>query len=349
MKIGVYIGRFQPFHNSHLATVLFAASRVDHLIIVVGSAEAPRSIKNPWTAIERIAMIQATLPEYVRPHVHFVPVRDHHYNDNDWVVEVRNGVSNVAKQLTGEYIPEHVTLFGFEKDASSYYLKMFPQWHFVSTDNLGFPEQNASDVRNAMFNDAFDTMTDKVPLEVGMAVRAFLKTHCFQQLKDEYQHIQQYKQAWASAPYAPTFVTVDTLAIKSGHILVVRRKGQPGRGQIALPGGFIDANERIVDAAMRELREETGLRIASTDLKKMITNNRVFDYPSRSLRGRTITHAFCINLGTGELPKVKGSDDADKAWWMPIDELVNRQSEFFEDHYHIIQHFLGQGNRHMYY
>jgi bifunctional NMN adenylyltransferase/nudix hydrolase len=68
----------------------------------------------------------------------------------------------------------------------------------------------------------------------------------------------------------------------------------------------------------------------------------VFDAPGRSQRGRTITHAIHISLDDGEwnLPKVKGSDDAECARWIPISAL--NSEEIFEDHYDIIQFFLGK-------
>jgi bifunctional NMN adenylyltransferase/nudix hydrolase len=76
-------------------------------------------------------------------------------------------------------------------------------------------------------------------------------------------------------------------------------------------------------------------------LESCIKDSKVFDYPRRSLRGRIITHAFLIDLGTGTLPIVKGSDDADKSWWMSLSEFFTREEEFFEDHFHIIQYFIG--------
>ena len=74
-------------------------------------------------------------------------------------------------------------------------------------------------------------------------------------------------------------------------------------------------------------------------LRGSIVRSEVFDAVERSARGRTITHAFHIELPDGDLPKVKGQDDAEKARWVPIAEV--RSEECFEDHYEIIQHFLG--------
>jgi bifunctional NMN adenylyltransferase/nudix hydrolase len=91
---------------------------------------------------------------------------------------------------------------------------------------------------------------------------------------------------------------------------------------------------------LRELKEETGIALPKDELKKRIVDQRVFDHPNRSLRGRTITHAYCMNLGFGDLPNVKGNDDADKAWWMSLRDVNRNEEQFFEDHFHIIQHFV---------
>jgi bifunctional NMN adenylyltransferase/nudix hydrolase len=65
----------------------------------------------------------------------------------------------------------------------------------------------------------------------------------------------------------------------------------------------------------------------------------VFDAINRSSRGRTITHAFNIILPDGELPKVKGSDDAAIAKWIPLADLDSTM--IFEDHLDIIEYFVG--------
>ena len=90
---------------------------------------------------------------------------------------------------------------------------------------------------------------------------------------------------------------------------------------------------------IRELREETGIKVPAPVLRGSIQGNRVFDAIDRSARGRTITHAFKIVLPDGELPKVKGSDDAEKARWVPIAEVDS--AECFEDHYDIVTWAVG--------
>ena len=60
-RVGLFVGRFQPFHNGHLAAVKYALEKVDYLYIVVGSAQRSHERDNPFTAGERIMMIKAAL------------------------------------------------------------------------------------------------------------------------------------------------------------------------------------------------------------------------------------------------------------------------------------------------
>ena len=124
--------------------------------------------------------------------------------------------------------------------------------------------------------------------------------------------------------------------------MLVRRGKSHGKGLLALPGGFLNQDEKIVDGAIRELKEETAIKVSKEELHKNIACSHVFDSPFRSLRGRSISNAFLINLGDGALPKVKGLDDADKAFWLPLNEVLQRESEFFEDHFYIIQYFINK-------
>jgi len=61
LATGLFVGRFQPFHKGHLATVRFALGKVDQLVIVVGSAQKSHEPRNPFTAGERIRMIKESL------------------------------------------------------------------------------------------------------------------------------------------------------------------------------------------------------------------------------------------------------------------------------------------------
>jgi bifunctional NMN adenylyltransferase/nudix hydrolase len=168
----------------------------------------------------------------------------------------------------------------------------------------------------------------------------YITTYAFRDLRLRHHRISKYKAAWATAPFPPTFVTADVVCVCSGHVLLITRGDS---GEYALPGGFIKQNERVQDAALRELKEETGIRVDKIILESSIIESRVFDFPDRSERGRTITHGFYIKLKDGRLPEVRGNDDAASAFWMPIAEVFRNERKFFEDHASIIQCFVNRG------
>jgi bifunctional NMN adenylyltransferase/nudix hydrolase len=337
-EFGVFIGRFQPFHNAHFEAVKFALTKVKKLIVVLGSASQAKTIKNPWSSDERIMMILSCFSDEERQRFDFVTAKDYLYNDNLWLTAVQEEISELTE---GE---KDIVLIGHRKDRSSFYLSLFPQWEFIETGDL-HRGIDATRVRNLYFSCDLVGIKHLVPQPVHEILKHDMmedSTHPraeFIKLKEEFQHISEYKEMWKSAPFPPTFVTVDAVVIKSGHVLVVRRKGHPGKGLIALPGGFVNHNELIIDSCLRELKEETSIKLSREELLASLRDQRVFDHPNRSLRGRTITHAYCFNLGHGPLPKVKGDDDADKAWFMPLRDVFAKEESFFEDHFHVISHF----------
>jgi len=109
----------------------------------------------------------------------------------------------------------------------------------------------------------------------------------------------------------------------------------------AVPGGFIEQRETTYQSALRELREETQLHLLDASMRQCLRETAVFDHPDRSQRGRTITHAHHFDLGDRELPEVVAGDDAAAALWTPIGELPALEDQFLDDHFHMLDHFLG--------
>jgi bifunctional NMN adenylyltransferase/nudix hydrolase len=330
----VLIGRFQPLHNAHLEIIKRATALTDQLVVICGSANQPRTYKNPFTFDERARMIRnATAGLSMRVNVE--PNIDTIYNDQAWAVRVQGIVSKYAV-LGGK-----VGVIGHKKDESSFYLDMFPQWDFVNVEQI--EPLGATNIRDLFFKRDVNMNFIKsvVPETTVDFMNEFRKTADYEQVIREREFVEKYKQQYASLPYPPIFSTADAVVIQSGHVLMIKRRSEPGKGLWALPGGFINANtdKSVEDAAIRELREETGIKVPAPVLRGNIKRSKVFDAIDRSARGRTITHAFHIELPDGELPKVKGLDDAEKARWVPIAEV--RSEECFEDHYEILQHFLG--------
>jgi bifunctional NMN adenylyltransferase/nudix hydrolase len=340
----VFIGRFQPFHHGHKRVIDQALALSRRVILLVGSARQARSMRNPFSFAERARMISESYPPDVRDRLLITPLLDLPYSDQSWIGRVQMSVQGIVCQYHVTGMPR-IGLIGHQKDHSSYYLKMFPQWQHEDVQQQEI--LNATDVRDALFASHEDdaplaAVSPLVPENVYSFLQQFRATKTGSELIAEVRDILAYKALWSAAPYPPVFVTVDAVVVQSGHILLVRRRHAPGKGQWALPGGFINQHERLEDAVVRELREETRISVPAPVLKGCVRGRHIFDDPYRSSRGRTITTAFLIELAgqTDGLPKVRGGDDADRATWLPISDLDPEQ--MFEDHFHIIQHMLGE-------
>ena len=341
----VFIGRFQPAHNAHLEIINEALKLSDNVIVCIGSAYQPRTPKDPFTAEERQRMIESAIPEEDVGRLYFRYIADKRYNDQQWALDIQDSVFDVAEGKDST-----IGIIGHKKDNSTFYLDMFPQWELVEFPNI--QDLHATSIRDYYFNNVWDNdegedifvemCKDYLNENIFDFMIKFRETDEFDFLKEEFTFIEKYKSAWKDSPYPPTFVTCDGVVIQSGHILLVQRRAAPGAGLWAIPGGFVDQNETIEEAVIRELREETKLKVPGPVLKGSIKDRRVFDHPHRSLRGRTITNAFLIELNPGPLPPVKGGDDAAKARWFPISEVVDMSEKLFEDHADIINYFLGR-------
>lgn len=330
----IFIGRFAPFHKAHYSLLKEALNQAETVLVVLGSHNKARDIRNPWSSSERTAMIKAALTDEELLRVKFIPMRDYLYSDNSWISTLQNLVSEATNDS------ESVALIGHEHDKSSYYLKLFPQWQLLSMKNND-QCPHATHIRSLYFTHDME-YKKYLHAQTTEYLENFKSTDKFKQLKDEFDFLREYTLKWEGAPFKPIFHTVDCIVIKSGHVLLVRRKGKLGKGLLALPGGFLNSDERIKDGALRELKEETVIKVSKEELEMSIVDQKVFDHPLRSTRGRTLTTAFLINLKSGALPKVKGSDDADKAFWLPLNEIMQREEEFFEDHFHIINYFCNK-------
>lgn len=104
-------------------------------------------------------------------------------------------------------------------------------------------------------------------------------------------------------------LTVDAIWLARGRLLLVRRGHPPFKGHWALPGGFVESNETVEQAVVRELGEETGLCPASVRL------SGVYSRPGRDPRGPTVTVAF---RARGRWAEPSGGSDARDAQWFPL-------------------------------
>lgn len=374
----VFIGRFQPFHMGHKSVVDQALTMASTVALVIGSHDQPRDPRNPFTTAERIRMITSVYPnEVANGRIQFVPVADSRYNDHKWIATIQNGVNNIASKVCFPHMAK-IGLIGHAKDNTSYYLKSFPMWHdHVAVSNyMGI---DATTIRKGYFDHnrmLFDDLIGSIPKAVAQMLLDWEGSKGYSSIQTEQDFLVEYKRqfsfpnadqmlAWFlktfpemgtpspdvlkvmckfrddwKSPYPTIFKTVDAVVVVSGHILLVERGAFPGRGLWALPGGYLNPDETLRAAAIRELFEETKIDLPLDTLNRCIRGWREFDDPNRSLRGRTITTAFKFELRNDTvLPKIKGSDDAAKARWVPLSQV--QRSRMFEDHYDVISELVG--------
>lgn len=331
-KAAIVIGRFQPAHNSHFRLFRAALERAEHLLIAIGSTNKASSARNPFNYAERVALIEAGLTEQERARVQFIPLQDLG-SDKLWSAHLIRRASEAMLTQWGVTHEDSPLLVGHTKDDSSYYLKLFPNWDYAEIGN--FEGLSATDLRNIFLQRCMHTAVGKDMFAKSLAglmpagsfelLRKWMDTPALPRLIEERRYIENYKAAWAKAPYAPTFVTVDAVITAGSRVLLVKRGGQPGNGLLALPGGFLDQGEVLMDAAIRELREETGFDLPKDELKSCLVSSQVFDAPGRSQLGRVITHAYHFDVTKlyqgRELPAVQAGDDAVGAGWHELGSI----------------------------
>ena len=314
MKTGIFIGRFQPVHEGHVHAIGLAASQVQKLYILVGSANQCRSIRNPWTFQERKQMLALKLHSQRITNYEILPLNDHRYSNTQWMSEVRATIEHYGM---GSPI-----LFGHMKEGNDY-LKWFPELKFKSIEAQY--SINATQVRERMFGENDPFMPDTV--------------------QDDYAFYQKEKQLFAGYPFPETlnFNCADAILECQGHILLIQRKFAPGRGAWALPGGFRNQRETFLDCAIRELMEETNVRVPEKVLRGSIVKTELFDDPSRSFGIPRNTMAVYMRINPNpdfSLPRANGADDAALCKWVPLTDALNN-IEMYDDHKDIVSKVTG--------
>ncbi|MEU5846561.1 NUDIX hydrolase [Saccharopolyspora shandongensis] len=129
-------------------------------------------------------------------------------------------------------------------------------------------------------------------------------------------------------------VTVDlvilTVREERLQLLLVERGNPPFIGAWALPGGFVEADEDLDQAADRELEEETGLDSATLHVEQLGS----YGAPGRDPRGRIVTVCYVTLMPDLPLPRAGG--DASAAQWTPVEAVLSHPASVAFDHYQII-------------
>jgi len=127
-------------------------------------------------------------------------------------------------------------------------------------------------------------------------------------------------------------LAADAAVRRGDSILLIKRKFPPMQGAWALPGGFVDRGENPIDAAVRELLEETGLH---GENPKLIS---VMGDVDRDPRKHIVSIVYEIEVNSEQQP-IAGDDAADAKFW-PIDSIVSGELQMAGDHHKIITNWL---------
>lgn len=369
-KYVVFIGRFQLIHKGHEHVIREALKQAEHVIIIVGSAYRPRDMFNPFTYEERKTMISNVFAEEIKnKSIIIKAIPDIEYNNTAWVESIQKSVKESIYEIDKlqTVADSKIALIGHKKDSSSYYLSMFPFWDQIEVNN--YDDLSSTPLREKYFSnighmwiqnaDGHRVGDKEVEHIIPTAIRdflvKFLDTSGYKYVQAEHQANDAIKSKWivttpdgrSFPPYPVTFNATDAVVIQSGSVLMIKRKYHPGKGQWALPGGYVDVDETLVDSMIRELKEETKIKVPKAVLKGSIITTHTFDAVKRSARGRIFSHAFLIKLADEpNFPKTKminaaveADDDAAEAKWIPLADLNYMMDTIFEDHYSIISYF----------
>lgn len=178
--------------------------------------------------------------------------------------------------------------------------------------NYYFVLKDVDYLSGAVPNVALVSFNNAFPLDIRML--CFIYYFCTFKKVREMENTDNYcYKYWRPA------VTVDNVvfAFDGKHLntLLIRRKNEPFKGHWAFPGGFIEEHETLQEAALRELKEETGL----VPLKTAEVGE--FSDVDRDPRGRTISIAFASVIRPKQMNQIKAGDDAKEARWFSVTEM----------------------------
>ncbi len=131
--------------------------------------------------------------------------------------------------------------------------------------------------------------------------------------------------------YRNPIPTIDAIVHnEKNQVLFIKRKNDPFKNHLSLPGGFVNYGERIEDALRREVKEETSLNIEPLEILG------VYSDPDRDPRGHIISTVFvCLIMDN---LKGKAGDDASDICWVSLNDIKNNTYAF--DHKMIIEDYL---------
>jgi bifunctional NMN adenylyltransferase/nudix hydrolase len=234
-------------------------------------------------------------------------LKDYTYNDNKWATTAR---SLIKRNINED---ETVYLTGYQKDSSSYYLSMFPEWLELPY-RIFYHNLSSTDIRHSIVNDTF---LEKYKNEVSTIFLDNL-------------NIIKTKLVKMNVSNDGIDIVTNAVIISSGHILL-----KCVNDMLSLPIGNIKDNESVINATLRMINESTNIRLTNNILTARIKKNDVFDSPFRVDNKRTISLCTLFMLNNNvKLPRIN-----DEYKWVSLDEITRSKLE--NDYFHIIKFYVG--------
>jgi ADP-ribose pyrophosphatase len=349
IDFAVFIGRMRPPHRAHEFIINEALKRAKCLIILVGSANRARSYMNSaFSYFEVTQMLEMLYKhEISTKRIIIKPLPDYIYDEAGWIANTKATVNKaISEHLFTEGKADDdpsnykVALAGFGKDASSYYLKRFPEWDSIQVGKQ-FALLSACHIREAYFQRVPQTSTFGLSDKIIEYLHDFMHTDEFVYVVREREAIDRNIKTYGLGP----FNAGDVILTQGNKVLTVTRNGAVGFGLEAFPGGMHNRGETLKNCALRELDEETSIFKLNPGFREYMetcaTAYRHFDAPERDPRGHYISHAFHYALPDDfnvEEIKLEARDDARAVKWKDID-LWGHENAFL-DHYAILRTFL---------
>jgi bifunctional NMN adenylyltransferase/nudix hydrolase len=308
----VYIGRFQPFHNGHLNSIISALQKSHRLILVLGGAYLSPSIRGPWSVEERIQMIQSCLTKQQLNRIDFIYVRDRLYCEQLWIQNVKGEVA----KLIDSHLP--IAIIGHEKDSSSYYLKVFPQWVFLETGN--FKGINATDIRKSYFlSENLKSAYDKMPKPISNWLKNYRKKMAFKIIKEKYIYIQKMKLNKKL-----------NLNSEVSNVFILR-KNLFSMPEIEDFNQFDPQNSILNEIIFKNFNNKLNFKLL---------NQRIFDYSDRYPIGMQKSNTFYFQLNHENLPTVLPGKNSEHVEWTLLDDIHLLENQIYADHFQIMKWFL---------
>lgn len=319
MKLAVVIGRFQPFHLGHLSIIDKAYKEADKVLILVGSVNQLPDFRNPLTYEERVLLLRASIDEDYDCIIR--PLKDEE-TDAAWIANV------IGEINSREEDPTEVSLYTSPKD-EEFYRRSF----IYPVETLNEVPISATEVRISWYTNNLWLTEYYLP----EGTKEFLENHHDRaRLSEEYDNVTEMSlKKTKGHPFANPMELVSFAVIIQGkHVLVGKRAGARGAGQLGLPGGYLEASETSLEGCMREVKEEL-----SVDLHALVMEGnaqcltQAVEENMRDIGTRTfgVNYLFVIKEDV-DLEVLVDTSETTSFEWVPVSDVLNDTTLLFYNH-----------------